>query len=58
MAVDGVPVATLETFYKKVWDRATPDAEITLTVRQGDEVKSIVLKTEDRMLTLKKPASI
>ena len=58
MAVDGVPVATLEAFYKKVWDRASPDAEITLTVRQGDEVKSIVLKAEDRMLTLKKPASI
>ena len=58
MAVDGMPVATLETFYKKVWDRASPDAEITLTVRQGDEVRSIVLKAEDRMLTLKKPASI
>ena len=58
MAVDGMPVATLETFYKKVWDRASPDAEITLTVQQGDEVRSIVLKAEDRMLTLKKPASI
>jgi serine protease Do len=58
MAVDGAPVATLEAFYKKVWDRSSPDAEITLTVRQGDEVKSIVLKAEDRMLTLKKPASI
>jgi serine protease Do len=58
MAVDGSPVATLEAFYKKVWDRASPDAEITLTVRQGEEVKSIVLKAEDRMLTLKKPASI
>ena len=58
MAVDGAPVATLEAFYKKVWDRSSPDAEITLTVRQGEEVKSIVLKAEDRMLTLKKPASI
>ena len=58
MAVDGAPVATLEAFYKKVWDRASPDAEITLTVRQGEEVKSIVLQAEDRMLTLKKPASI
>ena len=58
IAVDGAPVATLEAFYKKVWDRASPDAEITLTVRQGQEVKSIVLRAEDRMLTLKKPASI
>jgi len=58
MAVDGVPVATLEAFYKKVWDRSSPDAEITLTVRRGEQIKSIVLKAEDRMLTLKKPASI
>jgi serine protease Do len=58
MAVDGAPVVTLEAFYKKVWDRSSPDAEITLTVRQEGEVKSIVLKAEDRMLTLKKPASI
>ena len=58
MAVDGVPVATLEAFYKKVWDRSSPDAEITLTVRQEGEEKSIVLQAEDRMLTLKKPASI
>ena len=58
MAVDGVPVATLEAFYKKVWDRSSPDAEINLTVRKGDAVKSIVLNAEDRMLTLKKPAGI
>lgn len=58
MAVDGAPVDTLEAFYKKIWDHSTPDAEITLTVRQGEDVKSIVLKAEDRMLTLKKPSSI
>ena len=58
MAVDGAPVATLEAFYKKLWDRSAPDAEITLTVRQGEDVKSIVLQAEDRMLTLKKPSSI
>ena len=58
MAVDGAPVITLEDFYKRVWNRSSPDAEITLTVKQGADVKSIVLKAEDRMLTLKKPASI
>ncbi len=58
MAVDGAPVTTLEDFYKKVWNRSSPDAEVTLTVRKGDDVKSIVLQAEDRMLTLKKPASI
>ncbi|RZJ25971.1 MAG: serine protease [Haliea sp.] len=58
LAVDGATVATLETFYKKLWDRATPDTEIRLTVLQGAEVKTIVLKAQDRLLTLKKPSGI
>ncbi len=58
MAVDGAPVATLEDFYKKLWNRAAPDAEINLTVLQGGEVKTIVLKAQDRLLTLKKPSGI
>jgi serine protease Do len=58
MAVDGAPVATLEDFYKKLWNRAAPDAEINLTVLQGSEVKTIVLKAQDRLLTLKKPSGI
>ena len=58
LAVDGTTVATLEAFYKKLWDRAAPDAEIKLTVLQGAAVKTIVLKPQDRLLTLKKPSSI
>ena len=58
LAVDGATVGTLETFYKKLWDRAAPDTEIRLTVLQGAEVKTIVLKAQDRLLTLKKPSGI
>lgn len=58
LAVDGVQVATLESFYKKLWDRAAPDAEVSLTVQHGAEIKVIVLKAQDRLLTLKKPSSI
>ncbi|MFI5444424.1 trypsin-like peptidase domain-containing protein [Polaromonas sp. UC242_47] len=58
LAVDGTTVATLEAFYKKLWDRAAPDAEIRLTVLQGAAVKTIVLRAQDRLLTLKKPSSI
>ena len=58
LAVDGAKVATLEAFYKKLWDRAAPDAEITLTVLQGADIKTLVLRAEDRMLTLKKPSGI
>ncbi len=58
LAVDGAKVATLEEFYKKLWDRARPDAEISLTVLKGADIKTIVLKPVDRMSTMQKPAGI
>ncbi|WP_309682874.1 S1C family serine protease [Polaromonas sp.] len=58
LAVDGAEVTTLEGFYKKLWARAAPDAPVRLTVRHGEEVRTIVLEPQDRMLTLKKPSSI
>ena len=58
LAVDGKKVATLEEFYKKLWDRASPQADITLTVLQGAEIKSIVLKPVDRLSTMRKAAGI
>ena len=58
LAVDDTKVATLEAFYKKLWDRAEPDAPVTLTVLQGAELKTIVLKPVDRMSTMRKPAGI
>ena len=58
LAVDGAKVATLEEFYKKLWARARPEAEVTLTVLQGADIKTIVLKPVDRMNTMRKPAGI
>ena len=58
LAVDDAKVATLEDFYKKIWNRAAPDSEITLKIQQGDEVKTLVLKAQDRMQSLKKPSGI
>jgi S1-C subfamily serine protease len=58
LAVDGAKVATLEDFYKKLWNRAAPDTEISLTVLQGADIKTIVLKAQDRMQMLKKPSGI
>ena len=57
-AVDGAPVTTLEAFYKKVWARDAPDQPVKLTVRDGDGVKIIDIKPQNRMLSLKKPAGI
>ena len=57
LAVDGEKISTLEGFYKKLWARA-PESEIKLTVLQGADVKTLVLKAVDRMATMKKPAGI
>ena len=57
-AIDGLEVTTLEAFYKKLWARDTPDQPVKLTVREGDEVKTIAIKPQNRMLSLKKPAGI
>lgn len=58
LAVDGAKVATLESFYKKLWAREQPNAEITLTVLQGADIKTITLKAVDRMSTMSKPTGI
>ena len=58
LAVDGARVATLEEFYKKLWDHARPEAEISLTVLQGADLKTIVLKPVDRMSTMRKASGI
>ncbi len=58
LAVDDAKVASLETFYKKVWDRASPEGEIKLTVLQGADLKTITFKAVDRMSTMMKPAGI
>ena len=58
LAVDGTEVTTLEAFYKKLWARTSPDEPVKLTVKRGEEVNTVILKPQDRMLTLKKPSSI
>ena len=58
LAVDGAKVATLEEFYKKLWDRSRPDADVSLTVLQGAELRTLVIKPVDRMSTMRKPAGI
>ncbi len=57
-AVDGAPVATLEAFYKKIWAHDAQDQPVKLTVRDGEDIKTIDIKPQNRMLSLKKPAGI
>jgi serine protease Do len=58
LAVDGATVTSLETFYKALWNRAAPEAEVKLTVLQGADVKTITLKPVDRQSTLRRPGGI
>jgi S1-C subfamily serine protease len=58
LAVDDTKVANLETFYKKIWDRASPQAQVKLTVLQGADIKTITLQPVDRMSTMLRPAGI
>ena len=58
LAVDGVGVATLEEFYKRIWAHPNPEDEMKLTVMQGEETKVLTLKGVDRLTTLSKPAGI
>jgi serine protease Do len=58
MAIDGVPVGTLEAFYKKLWAAPQPDADIRLTVQRAGEVRTVTVKAVDRLTTMAKPAGI
>lgn len=58
LAVDGTTVTSLEGFYKKIWDRADPEGEVTLQVLQGAEVRTLKIKGVDRMKTLLRPPGI
>ncbi len=58
LAVDGVKIATVEAFYKQLWSHTQPDSEINLTVLQGAELKTIILKAIDRMSVMTKPEGI
>jgi S1-C subfamily serine protease len=58
LAVDGAKVSTLEGFYKKLWNHTQAEVDIQLTVLQGADIKTVVLKAVDRMSTLRKPSGI
>ena len=58
LEVDGIEVATLEAFYKQIWKRPAPDAEVELTVQQGAQTRKVRIQAVDRMQTLRKPSGI
>lgn len=58
LEVDGAPVDSLESFYKRIWTHPAPTDEVELTVRSGEEVRKVRVQAVDRMQTLRKPQGI
>ena len=58
LAIDGQKVTSLESFYKKLWDRASPQEPVRLTVLQGADVNTVVVQAQDRMAHLRKAGGI
>ncbi len=58
LAVDGQAVTSLESFYKAIWAKPSPETELELTVLQGAAVKTLRIKPVDRMGTLRQPGAI
>lgn len=58
LAVEGLPVNSLEGFYKKLWDRPGTEVDIELTVLQGARISKLVLRSVDRLKTMLKPSGI
>ena len=58
LAVEGAKVSTLEGFYKKLWNHAQAEVDIQLTVLQGADIKTFVLKSVNRMSTMRKLTGI
>jgi serine protease Do len=56
--VDGAAVTTLPAFYGLLWRDDTPEREVTLEVRRGDESQSIKLRSADRLKVLRQAPGI
>ena len=47
--IDGVASTTLAPFYAALWRDGSPEREVVLEVRRGDESRSIKLRSADRL---------
>ena len=58
VAIDGVVVSDLDTFYKTLWRPAPPDRTVTLDVKRGDALIRLPINAIDRVTTLRRPQGI
>ncbi|MEY2952820.1 MAG: hypothetical protein RLZZ401_907, partial [Pseudomonadota bacterium] len=58
LTVDGIKVASLEGFYKRLWAHTDAASPVTLGVMQGVEMRSVEIKVVERLSTLRRPDGI
>ncbi|AKJ30570.1 S1C family serine protease [Caldimonas brevitalea] len=58
LKLDGLPIDSLETFYKKLWDNSAAEREVTIEVGRGPQVENVKARTIDRMKTLRRALGI
>ena len=58
LAVDGVAIGDLASFYKTLWRDHRPEREVSLDVRRGTETLHLNARAVDRMNTFSRPQGI
>jgi len=56
--IDGAGITALKTFYAALWRDGSPEREVTLEVRRGQESHTLKVYAMDRMKTLRQPQGI
>ena len=58
LSVNGEPVASLDTFYDKLWKRGPPGSMVTLTVLHGPNMKEVTVRSIDRREFMRRKPTI
>jgi len=58
VAVDGIRVTDLATFYEALWKGDRADRDVVLDIRRGDETMKTTVHAVDRMRTLSRPKGV
>jgi S1-C subfamily serine protease len=58
LAIDGVAIGDLASFYKTLWRDHRPEREVSLEVRRGTETLHLNARAVDRMKTFSRPQGI
>lgn len=56
--IDGTEVRALDVLWKSLWAGGSPEREVTLDIRRGDELQTMKLQSVDRMKTLRRSQGI